>query len=97
MVLVSANLGFSTLPSALRADPLPVVKISNGVLRGVSLSTSVSQVAFLGVPCAAPAVGELRWKPHNLRRIGIARVTPAISVQYVRSSRSRFVRRYASR
>jgi para-nitrobenzyl esterase len=63
LVLASANLSFSTLPSVLHPDSPPIVRISNGALRGVRLSASLSQVAFLGVPYAAPPVGELRWKP----------------------------------
>jgi para-nitrobenzyl esterase len=39
------------------------VKLETGVLEGTYFSSAANEVAFLGVPYAAPPVGELRWKP----------------------------------
>jgi para-nitrobenzyl esterase len=50
--------GSALLPSA---QP-PKVNISEGTLEGVKFG-SESEVAFLGIPYAAPPVGDLRWKP----------------------------------
>jgi para-nitrobenzyl esterase len=40
----------------------PAVTIDEGTLEGFQFG-SASEVAFLGVPYAAPPVGDLRWKP----------------------------------
>jgi para-nitrobenzyl esterase len=34
-----------------------------GILEGMHFSSAHGEVAFLGVPDAAPPVGDLRWKP----------------------------------
>ena len=53
-VLVSAPL------AALAAASSPVVATDDGPVRG----TTVGQMqAFLGLPYAAPPVGDLRWRP----------------------------------
>ncbi len=54
-----ASLAFATL-HAFAADPL-TVKTEHGKLHGKS-STDGSVRTFLGVPYAAPPVGDLRWK-----------------------------------
>ncbi len=41
LVLASANLSFSTLPSALHADSLPVVNISNGAPKQLLIATLI--------------------------------------------------------
>ena len=41
----------------------PTVRLEAGVLEGMRFSSMQSEVAFLGVPYAAPPVGDLRWKP----------------------------------
>jgi len=44
-------------------SPPTTVKLEVGVLEGTRLGSSEGTTAFLGVPYAAPPVGELRWKP----------------------------------
>jgi len=41
----------------------PMVTLETGVLVGVHFSSAQNEVAFLGVPYAAPPAGDLRWKP----------------------------------
>jgi para-nitrobenzyl esterase len=43
--------------------PPPTVAVEGGVLEGTYFSAEQNEVAFLGVPYAAPPVGDLRWKP----------------------------------
>ena len=45
---------------------IPRVTIDTGVLEGTQLLRGVSEIAFLGIPYAAPPVAELRWKPPRL-------------------------------
>ncbi len=42
--------------------PAPTVKLESGVVEGIRFGAP-NEAAFLGVPFAAPPVGELRWKP----------------------------------
>ena len=56
-MLVAAFLIFG---QTLRAR-LDVVKIDTGSLSG--LATTGGVTAYLGIPFAAPPVGELRWRP----------------------------------
>jgi para-nitrobenzyl esterase len=58
-IFAMAALGFAALP----ATAPPTVKVSSGTLEGTYFGDSPNDVAFLGVPYAAPPVGELRWKP----------------------------------
>jgi para-nitrobenzyl esterase len=44
-------------------DPNPRVKLETGILEGTRFAPSQGNLAFLGVPYAAPPLGELRWKP----------------------------------
>ena len=41
----------------------PTVKIDAGILTGMHFGPAEDEVAFLGVPYAAPPVGDLRWRP----------------------------------
>jgi para-nitrobenzyl esterase len=41
----------------------PTVTLVSGRLRGMRFGSERNEVAFLGVPYAAPPTGELRWKP----------------------------------
>jgi len=41
----------------------PTVKVDSGTLQGEYVGADKSVAAFLGIPYAAPPVGELRWKP----------------------------------
>jgi para-nitrobenzyl esterase len=55
-------------PSAGRALALPnastpTVTVETGTLEGTHFGSAQNDVAFLGVPYAAPPVGNLRWKP----------------------------------
>lgn len=43
--------------------PSPKVALAHGVLGGAHFGSAKNEIAFLGVPYAAPPVGELRWKP----------------------------------
>ena len=62
------SIGLLLCGAGISADALlfswqaPKVKISEGTLEGVKFG-SESEVAFLGIPYAAPPVGDLRWKP----------------------------------
>ena len=52
--------GRSTAPANA---PTPTVTLTAGALAGTHFGSAQSDVAFLGVPYAAPPVGNLRWKP----------------------------------
>jgi para-nitrobenzyl esterase len=41
----------------------PKVRLETGILEGIQFGSTMDEVAFLGVPYAAPPVGQLRWKP----------------------------------
>ncbi len=45
------------------SDPPPTVKLESGVLRGGQFGSAANEIAFLGIPYAAPPTGDLRWKP----------------------------------
>jgi para-nitrobenzyl esterase len=60
LTLGLAGLGQASIASSLPSPPKVVLKA--GVLQGTYFGAE-NEVAFLGVPYAAPPVGELRWKP----------------------------------
>jgi para-nitrobenzyl esterase len=41
----------------------PTIEVEGGVLEGTHFGETQNEVAFLGVPYAAPPIGDLRWKP----------------------------------
>jgi para-nitrobenzyl esterase len=53
----------SSRASVLSSSQPPTVTLEVGVLEGTRFGSMQNEVAFLGVPYAAPPVGELRWKP----------------------------------
>ena len=54
---------FAQFRSATSNATSPVVKLEAGILEGTNFGPERNEVAFLGVPFAAPPMGELRWKP----------------------------------
>jgi para-nitrobenzyl esterase len=50
-------------PAQSRTDSSLLVAIDSGVLEGAHLGSATDEVMFLGIPYAAPPVGERRWKP----------------------------------
>jgi para-nitrobenzyl esterase len=47
----------------LHDAPAPTVTVQSGAMAGKYFSSARNEVAFLGIPYAAPPLGELRWKP----------------------------------
>ncbi|HLM82567.1 MAG TPA: carboxylesterase family protein [Terriglobales bacterium] len=60
--LICLQLGCIGTPVA-QSEQQPIVKIQSGLLYGIHFGSNPSGAAFLGVPYAAPPIGELRWKP----------------------------------
>ena len=66
LVVCSLALGLSRPGRALvpaQVAPPPTVTLEAGVLEGLHFGSAPNEAAFLGVPYAAPPVGERRWKP----------------------------------
>ncbi len=60
--LICLQLGCLGTPAA-QSKQQPIVKIQSGLLEGIHFGSNPNDAAFLGVPYAAPPIGELRWKP----------------------------------
>jgi carboxylesterase type B len=63
--LIARFLVFALIESshAFALSEPPTVTLEAGILEGTHFGSMQNEVAFLGVPYAAPPVGELRWKP----------------------------------
>ena len=60
--LMFALLFTLSVPAPPSAPP-PTVRLKAGVVEGVRFGPAPNEVAFLGIPYAAPPVGALRWTP----------------------------------
>jgi len=61
-LLISAITCQGRTPGPADASP-PTVKLETGTLEGLRFGPAQNEAAFLGVPYAAPPVGNLRWRP----------------------------------
>jgi para-nitrobenzyl esterase len=59
--IVTAVALFSTAPPAAHAQQNPIVSTLNGPVQGTVSAAGIQE--FLGIPYAAPPVGNLRWTP----------------------------------
>src|SRR5258708_1515933 len=65
--LVLSTLYVISWASALaQTNAVPLVTIDSGNISGTHFGSSAQQVAFLGIPYAAPPIGERGWKPPAL-------------------------------
>jgi len=62
LLLTCLRFGWIGAPAA-QSEQKPIVKIQSGLVDGIRFGSNPSGAAFLGVPYAAPPIGELRWKP----------------------------------
>src|SRR5690348_10312905 len=60
-LLIWATIGWT--PRVVADGAAPTATLTDGILEGTHFSPAENEVAFLGVPYAAPPVGQLRWKP----------------------------------
>jgi len=63
--LITLQLGYIASRAA-QSDQPPIVKVQGALLEGTHFGSTPNQAAFLGVPYAAPPIGDLRWKPPQL-------------------------------
>jgi para-nitrobenzyl esterase len=57
--VLTRGVGALAVPDAA----VPRTTVESGILEGTHFGSTPHEVAFLGVPYAAPPVGDLRWKP----------------------------------
>jgi len=50
-------------PSLAQRTSVPAVSVESGRITGVRATKDTDSAAFLGIPYAAPPIGDLRWKP----------------------------------
>ena len=81
LILAALSLGFSRTS---HADPLKV-KTEQGKIQGKAINSGKVN-AFLGLPYAAPPVGDLRWKAPNPQPNGRERAMRLNSVHIVRKA-----------
>jgi len=63
LILLMAIAGVGVgVAEPLREGSAPIIKIDSGVLAGTRFGPNSNELAFLGIPFAAPPVGNLRWK-----------------------------------
>jgi para-nitrobenzyl esterase len=55
--------GAAAAQAGLQPSSAPMVRLRSGFLEGTSSALAQSGAAFLGIPYAAPPIGDLRWKP----------------------------------
>lgn len=53
----------SLVPAQVQTDSGLLVTIDSGMVEGVPFGSAKDEVMFLGIPYAAPPIGEHRWKP----------------------------------
>jgi para-nitrobenzyl esterase len=77
MCILVLFLGVPSLGTLVSGSSGPTVMVGAGVLEGMQFGSKKNEVAFLGVPYAAPPVGELRWKPPQVPKkwIGTRKAT----------------------
>ena len=63
LLLLLMAMACESVSEPLREGSAPIVMIDSGALEGTRFGPNSNELAFLGIPFAAPPVGNLRWKP----------------------------------